>query len=351
MPCRVGRAARRAATDGRLRGVGQGVRGRGHRPRVAGSPGCAALDHVEVNADGDPNEINDRLLACLERERVNLCGRFRPSPGSALRGLRDCGDLACVGPRPAAGCYGRPISRSIEPLLEAVQSRHPRDGAEVRRQTSWRLRIRDDNRCCTLRVVHPLTQERVMITALVELPIRPEQRETFATEIVQRSERFQLRSAPWRTFLPAHGARSGQRFGTARCGVGCRGLLAQPLAAVRGPGDTNARRRQAVLEIAERAPRAAARTRRRMGFLSRVRAVLSSASRYSEISSGCTTIPARLASLNAPQSNRYRMPPGLPGRGRRKSMQTRRPVGRRGGRTLRPPPAGTPPRAFPRPPP
>src|SRR5262249_61931982 len=42
------------------------------------------------------------------------------------------------------------------------------------------------------------------------------------------------------------------------------------------------------------------RPRRRMGFLSGVWAVPSSASRYSEISSGCTTIPARLASLNAP---------------------------------------------------
>jgi threonine aldolase len=33
----------------------------------------------EIYADGEAERINDRLLAFLERERVNLCGRFRPA--------------------------------------------------------------------------------------------------------------------------------------------------------------------------------------------------------------------------------------------------------------------------------
>ena len=96
-------------------------------------------------------------------------------------------------------------------------------------------------------------------------------------------------------------------------------------------------------------PRVAARTRSRMGFLSIVMAVRRSATRCSAISSGCTTIPARLASLNAPQSNRYRMPPGLPGGGGGSPCTPAGPGGPRrcGGRILRPPHAGTRPRASP----
>ena len=42
-------------------------------------PGEPQSTTFEIYADGEPDEINDRLLAFLERERVNLCGRFRPT--------------------------------------------------------------------------------------------------------------------------------------------------------------------------------------------------------------------------------------------------------------------------------
>lgn len=42
-------------------------------------PGVPHSTTFEVYADRDPDEINDRLLAYLERERVNLCGRFQPT--------------------------------------------------------------------------------------------------------------------------------------------------------------------------------------------------------------------------------------------------------------------------------
>ena len=88
------------------------------------------------------------------------------------------------------------------------------------------------------------------------------------------------------------------------------------------PGD-----RAAVLQVGHPLPlpRVAARTRRRIGPRSRPSASGSAASRYSEISSGCSTMPARAVRSTRPQSNRYLMPPGRPGRGRRKSMHASRP--------------------------
>jgi threonine aldolase len=42
-------------------------------------PGEPQSTTFEIYADGEPDDINDRLLAYLERERVNLCSRFRPT--------------------------------------------------------------------------------------------------------------------------------------------------------------------------------------------------------------------------------------------------------------------------------
>ena len=49
-------------------------------------PGVPQSTTFELYADRDAEQVNARLLAYLERERVNLCGRFRPTevPGFAV---------------------------------------------------------------------------------------------------------------------------------------------------------------------------------------------------------------------------------------------------------------------------